>query len=51
MPIQGKLTLDEAKRVAVQGEDAPIGLVVMALDTLYEAIRAAETREAKGEKV
>ena len=47
MPIQGKLTLDEAKRVAVQGEDAPIGLVVLALDTLYLEVRRHENLNAQ----
>lgn len=46
MPLNGHLTLEESKRVAVQGEDAPLGLVAMALDTLYLEVRRYEDLHA-----
>lgn len=44
MDIEGNLSLDEAKRVAIQKDRAPIGQVVAALDTLYKGVRDLENQ-------
>lgn len=42
MNVNGELSLDEAKRVAVLGGEAAISAVVPALRTLYDEIRRLE---------
>ena len=44
MDVNGKLSLEEAKRVAVMGPRAEAGKILGALDTLYVSIRELENQ-------